>query len=82
VVDAEREHASPELGVVVQQPLAERRREERWDAEIPEEHPDEQRDVAEELDVERRDGPQRLPRHGAKRPGQDPESHGEQPREA
>src|SRR5437667_198435 len=82
VVDAEREHSGPELGSVVEEPLPGHLREERRNPEIPEEHPDEQRDVAEELDVERRHGAQRLPRDRAEGARQDPEAHGEEPREA
>src|SRR5438046_269718 len=74
VVDAEREHSGPELGSVVEEPLAGRLREERRNPGIHAGQPAEQRDVAEELDVERRHGAQRLPRDRAEGARQDPEA--------
>src|SRR5439155_10301412 len=79
VVHAEREHSRPELGAVVEEPVLDGTWQQRRDAEVPEEHPDEQRDVPEELDVERGGDPERFERHRAQRAREDPERDGEDP---
>src|SRR5438876_4383044 len=81
VVDAEREHAGPELGAVVEEPILHGARQQRRHAEVPEKHPHQQRDVAEELDVRRRGPAQRREAHRAQRAGHDAERHCEQPRQ-
>src|SRR5207302_6734753 len=81
VVHAEREHPGPELGPVAEQPLANHLREERRNPEVPEEHPDEQGDVAEEFNVDRRERPERPPRDRAHRARHDAERGGEHPAE-
>ena len=56
-------------------------RQERRHGEVPEEHPHEERHVPEELDVAGGDGADRLPRHRPHGAGDDPERHGQHPRE-
>ena len=51
-VDAERDDGRPEFSPVVEEPVLHPARQERRDAEVPEEHPHEQRNVPEELHVE------------------------------
>src|SRR5262245_59577777 len=82
VVHAQREHPRPELGAVIEEPVLYTAGQEWRHAEVPEEHPHEQRDVTEEFDVENRGRPQWLERHRAECAGQDPEHDGEEPRQS
>ncbi len=81
-VDAERAHRRPELEPVAEEPLLDHLGQERRHREVPEEHPDQQRHVAEELHVEGGE-----PRAAAgtrtvrSAPETIPSADGEQPRE-
>src|SRR5437660_2259509 len=79
VVDAKRDGGGPELGAVVEDPVLGRPREQRRHGEVPEEHPHQQGDVAEELDVERGRPAQRPERYGPQRAGEDAESDRQDP---
>src|SRR5437016_12952410 len=54
MIDAERAYARPKFRAMIKKPFAQRLRKQGRHGEVPEEHPDEQRHVSEELDIKSR----------------------------
>src|SRR5437773_12044229 len=81
MIDAERAYARPKFRAMIKKPFAQRLRKQGRHGEVPEEHPDEQRHVSEELDIKSRGPTKGRNRYRTKRAGNNSQGHGEKPSE-